>query len=54
MCVLRSQIYEPLALGIQCHYAGKGGRNSYSILMSHMQEVGRGKEMLSELDICSC
>lgn len=23
-------------------------------VMSHTQEVGKGKEMLSELDICSC
>lgn len=48
VCSLKSDLGNSVSLG------WRGGEAAAGALRPHMQEVGRGKEMLSELGICSC
>ena len=48
VCSLKSGLGNSVSLG------WRGGEAAAGALRPHMQEVGRGEEMLSELGICSC
>lgn len=53
VCFLKSGL-GTTGVGNSVSLGWRGGEAAAGALQPHMQEVGRGKEMLSELGICSC